>query len=582
MRAACLRTILLRPGGLLVPGATAAFLSASGSFGSEPFPWSPFGIGSCHVNNRSVEDNARWVPEMEAIGLKVYRSAQTGWGAVEPTEGNWSWKEIDRQWDYLAEHGFSFGGLLIGNPSWNTKDARGSLPVNHLEGWSRYVREIVDHSAGRVKWWEVWNEPPNFTGRDQTPADYAKIVVAAHDAAKSADPDCLVGLAAKSAHVNYLEQVILAGAKDHFDFITLHPYEVLDGVAENAGSETVFLNIVPALRRMLAARNPEKADVPVIFTELGVDSRKGADLQAAGLVKAYVLGLAQGVACIQWFEGRDGDSGPLGLIDREGKPRLAYHALGRLIEHLGQHPRYLGWVQFEQRHCGFLFEGAAGTVMVAWVRGGEEPGEIEMSSLFRILDTVSGELSHTAAHPLSPTPVLVLDVPDTLVEEAKRNRGKLLPWGGDYSDASSVSLTVENGRSVENGLHTRSGDSVADAVVAYGGSARAGNVPGGNLFIVDPGFLSYDRVPLEISVKVRRNEANENAGFKLVYESVDGFKTAGGWYTVPDNREWHTVTWRIEDPQFVNYWGYNFSLVSDGNTFNRYFLQSVTVKKLEN
>ena len=30
----------------------------------------------------------------------------------------------------------------------------------------------------------------------------------------------------------------------------------------------------------------------------------------------------------------------------------------------------------------------------------------------------------------------------------------------------------------------------------------------------------------------RRNEANDNAGFKLVYESTTGFRTAGAWYTM--------------------------------------------------
>ena len=99
-----------------------------------------------------------------------------------------------------------------------------TLPVNHLPGWSRYVTEMVKHAKGRIKYWEVWNEPPNGTGRDQTPADYAKIVVAAYNAAKAADPACQIGIAAKSVHVNYLEQAIKAGAKDHFDYLTLHPY----------------------------------------------------------------------------------------------------------------------------------------------------------------------------------------------------------------------------------------------------------------------------------------------------------------------------------------------------------------------
>ena len=99
--------------------------------------------------------------------------------------------------------------------------------------------------------------------------------------------------------------------------------------------------------------------------------------------------------------------------------------------------------------------------------------------------------------------------------------------------------------------------------------------------MVDPNFLSYTSAPIEISVVVRRNENNDNSGFKLSYESTDGTKTLG-WYTVPDNKEWHTMTWKITDAEFVGMYGFNFSLVSDGNQYNKYLIQSVKVTKLAN
>jgi hypothetical protein len=540
--------------------------------------WSPFGIGSCYINNRSAQDNARWIPKMAEIGLTSYRTAHCDWGAVEREKGTFDFTELDKQWSYLGEQHMVFGGTLIGNPKWNTADKPGSLPVNNLAGWSNYVSEMVKHAGGKVKLWEVWNEPPNFTGKDQTPADYAKIVARAYDAAKAADPTCLVGLAAKSAHVNYLEQVIKAGAKDHFDFITLHPYEVLGGVADGAGTEPVFMHIVPTVRKMLAAQNPEKVNVPIIFTELGCDTKKGADRQAHALVKAYTMGIAQGMNCIQWFEGRDGDSGPMGLLDREGKPRPSYTALAQLIRHLGQHPAYLGWVQMSDRDYGFVFQGADSTVMAAWTHGGD-PDHVEFSQAVKVVNPLTGDTTSATAFDLTTAPILVLGVPEKLTAQAKANRDKPLAWGGDYSKAKSVSITMGE-RNVEKGLHTLSGEAIAEAVVAYGGSARAGSVPGGNAFVVDPEFLSYTTTPIEITVVVRRNPENENSGFKLIYESTNGFKTAGGWYTVPDNKEWHTKTWRIDDPQFVNYWSFNFHLESDGNKYNKYYIQSVTVTKL--
>jgi alpha-L-arabinofuranosidase len=105
-----------------------------------------------------------------------------------------------------------------------------------------HVADRVKAANGKVKYWEIWNKPPKGTGQDQTPADYAKIVVSAYNVIHAADPSFKVGLAAKSVHVNYLEQVINAGAKDHFDYIVLHPYEVLGGVVNRSGTESVYMH----------------------------------------------------------------------------------------------------------------------------------------------------------------------------------------------------------------------------------------------------------------------------------------------------------------------------------------------------
>ena len=542
-------------------------------------PLSPFGIGSCYINNRSVADNERWTPQMAVIGLTSFRTPHVDWGALEPKPGKWEWAALDAQMDSLDKQGFEFGCLLIGNPGWNKSDAPGHLPVRNLEGWSNYVDQVAKRVKGRATRIEVWNEPPNFTGKDQTPADYAKIVVAAYRAAKAVDPAFQIGLAAKSAHVNYLAQTIRAGARDHFDFITLHPYEVLDGVADDGGSEAVFFHIVPTVRRMLADCNPARKDAPVIFTELGVDAKQGLGPQAYALVKAYALAIAQGVLSVQWFEGRDGDSGPMGLLDGEGLPRPAYHALATMIRHLGLHPEYLGWTRLGARAPAFAFEGARETVLVAWGAPGT-PTKAEFPQEVRFVDPPTGTVRVGRTVTLGVAPVFVLGAPAATIDAARANAGKPLDWGGDYSRAKEVSVEYA-ANATEKGLHTRSGAQVAKAVVAYGGPARAGDVPGGNAFLVDPGFLCYDAAPIEITAEVRRNPANDNAGFKLVYESTGGFKTAGTWYTIPDNKEWHIARWRIEDPQFVSYWGFNFVLESDGAQYNKYLIRKVSVRRLD-
>jgi hypothetical protein len=514
---------------------------------------------------------------MAAIGIHMMRTCHTAWDNVEPKEGQWTWDALDKQMNFMASNHMEFGGILIGSVPWDKEHSVG-LPVDNIPAWSNYVFHVVQHLGNKVKYWEVWNEPPNFIGPKQTATDYAKILVSAYDAAKAANPVCLVGLAAKSVHLNFIEHVLKDGGRDHFDFITLHPYEVLGTVADGAGTEALYMNIVPSVRKMLAAQNPARTSVPIIFTELGYDAGKSPTRQAEALVKAYTMGIAQGVECIEWFEGRDGDSGPMGLLDNKGNPRPAYTAMAQLIKHLGQHPAYLGWVLLNKKHYGFVFQGSEATVLLTWANGkSREP--LDFGESVQIIDPLTGKTTASTTCELSAAPIFISGVPKGLMVEARANYTMPLPWGGNYAAAKSVSITM-GATNDERGLHTLSGDAIAADVIAYGGPARAGGVPGGNAFVVDPGFLSYTSEPIEITVVVRRNPANDNAGFKLVYESTDGFKNLG-WYTVPDNKQWHTKTWKITDAEFVGMWAYNFALESDGNVYNKYYIKSVTVRKMD-
>ncbi len=265
---------------------------------------------------------------------------------------------------------------------------------------------------------------------------------------------------------------------------------------------------------------------------------QGRRRQAQALIKAYSMGIAQGVGCIEWFEGRDGDSGPMGLLDQHGTPRLSYTALAQMIQHFGQHPKYLGWLLLNEKNYAFAFRGETGAVLVTWAAKGK-PDRIDFGEPVQIVDPLTGHSIKTTRYELTTSPIFVLGCPKRLISAARANRTKPLPWGGDYSDASSVSVTMGQ-KTIEQGLHTASGADVATAVAAYGGSARSGDLPGGNVFSVDPNFLSYSQTPIEITVVVRRNPANDNAGFNLIYESTTGYKNLG-WYTVPDNKEWHAI-----------------------------------------
>src|SRR5688572_29459733 len=258
----------------------------------DPIDESPWGLAPSHSASWGI---GSWAPTLAETGVRWIR----GFYQAEP----------DRVLAISEKNGYRMCGIL----AWSPKGTKFSFPVNHIPEWKAWITELLKKTQGRVRYWEVWNEPPNFS-ESKSPADYAKIVIAAYQAAKEVDPKLQIGLAAQSVNLNFLAQALDAGAAGHFDYVTVHPYEVMDMV--DRGWEAQYMSIVPTIRKLLADKSPKQKDVPIIITECGttVEKQFTQERQADQLVKVFTLSLAQGVKRIHWFEGIDGDSGPFGLI----------------------------------------------------------------------------------------------------------------------------------------------------------------------------------------------------------------------------------------------------------------------------
>ena len=531
---------------------------------------SPFGVGT---SAQASGLYASWMPKMAAAGVHWVRIFPE-WNQNEPSAGTWNWSLADSILSAAATNHLSVSGALLYNASWVNANTH-TFPTNNYPAWFTYVSNAVAHAAGRVRYWEVWNEPESFAAGG-TPADYARVVTNAYNAAKAADPNAQVGLSVASVDVLYLEQAILAGAADHFDYICVHPYEDLGAV--DAGEEAQFMSIVPTIRKMLAARDPAKWQAPIWITEIGeaLGGQVTATSQAQDLVKAYTLAIAQGVSHVEWFEARDGGYA-MGLLDSSGNLTPAYTALQNLTATLGPNPTYLGWVMLNNKDYVFAFQGPATNVLAAWA----PPNSIDSVSfgqVVSILNPLNGTVTSASVYSLSNAPVLVIGAPAGLVAQAQTNKFNPLPWAGNYSGASSISVTMGS-PNTELGLHQLNADSSSTAVTVYGGPARDCSKASIQYFTVDPSFLSYTHASIKISAVVRRDASNDNAGFNLKYESATGRKSIG-WNTVPGNSQWYTMTWTIADDEFVGDWGYHFTFDSDSTTYSKYYIQQVTVTNL--
>lgn len=154
------------------------------------------GIGYETLDRRTFDP--KWTfPLVGGLGVK-YARCQTGWMRCETERGKYDFGWLDEVVDGLAAEGVStWLSLGFGNPlytpcekfeeQWKEAKAKGTVvpgwargwvgesPWYHgeaaMKGWLAYVQALARHFKGRVKVFEIWNEPEFFWCKDNVQAE---------------------------------------------------------------------------------------------------------------------------------------------------------------------------------------------------------------------------------------------------------------------------------------------------------------------------------------------------------------------------------------------------------------------------
>lgn len=548
---------------------------------------SPWGIASGAEEAHRYPD---FLPLLRQGGVTWLRYFPE-WGTIQPRPGEWDWSWPDGFLAAAEANGIQIAGVFLYFAPWASADggSRG-FPIKDMQSWRDYVGRTVARYRGRVQYWEVWNEcnSPAFN-RFGTPEDYADMVREAYHAAKTADPDCKIGLTCAAFDLHYFDQVIKAGATGCFDYVCVHPYNSIGYVF---GSETRYLAMTGHLRRMLAA-NGQRPDLELWMTEIGLTTTEEPaqlERQAEALAKSFLLGIVQGFARVCWFEacGPKYGEGVHAILNSELKPFPACTALQAMTTALGPGPQYQGWTNLDGRSYGFVFLDGEVPVLATWAA---QPGAaLVLDKAVAVKDIRGGNRFLAAGQelPLSTTPVFVREVPAALLAVARRNAGQPFPWTPDCSQAEAVWCRL-GPTNEELGLYQGNNDPRPDGIAIPGMAGRTGyrstDLRHKRPFIyfdIDSSFLGWGDREVEITVVARRARADQPACLTIVYESATGYHEYGKrtptpglnaetlfesedyrapeiWY-LPPGEEWRQHTWRWRDACFIQKWGWSFQV----------------------
>jgi Beta-galactosidase len=200
-----------------------------------------------------------FVPQLRQLGATLVR-VYFYWSQIEPEPGDYTFEVVDAFLDQL--NGSDEVWITVCSSSrWATEQATDFLPpspAKDLEAYDRFVRQLVQHCAGRVHYWQCDNEPSNAGLTWAGTADsYLAQLRVMHRAVKQTDPNAAVVLggapyalpsSAPDSPERQFFDVLLREGRDFFDLFDLHLY----------GQADLILSDIEATRGMMRAFGYEK------------------------------------------------------------------------------------------------------------------------------------------------------------------------------------------------------------------------------------------------------------------------------------------------------------------------------------
>ena len=250
-------------------------------------------------------------------GLGVhYVRIQSGWQRTEKKRGVYDFAWLDDIVDALVSRGMEpWIDLCYGNPLYTPLaqtvfGSVGCAPIftpEERSAWIAYVEAVVRRYAGRVRWYEIWNEPDgqHCWRHGVNAAEYGRFALETARAIHRADPPAkAIAGALCSINLPYFKTMFDQGICDEADAVTFHRYNA---------NELEALNDIRALRALIDRYNPR---VAIIQGESGTqsDSRGAGALrggawtpakQAKYLLRHRLLDLASEVLFTSHFSALD-------------------------------------------------------------------------------------------------------------------------------------------------------------------------------------------------------------------------------------------------------------------------------------
>ena len=284
------------------------------AYNSSEIKTSRVGVGFEKLD-RNAFDPEKSYDKVAALGVKWAR-IQSGWERTEQVKGVYDFSWLDTIVDNLLERNLiPWMNVSYGNPLYTekAKEVFGSVgcpPVAteaEFTAWGNYVRALVAHFAGRVEYFEIWNEPDGKScwKIEHSGKTYGRLVQLSAKVAREVNPDAkIIAGVQNKPNFAWAADFFSSGAGSDIDCYSFHGYGV---------DEFKHSGFIKALRALGCKYNPA---LEIIQGEGGTQSRSGGKgalkfgawtkhRQAKYMLRRFMVDFQMDVKFSSWFSSID-------------------------------------------------------------------------------------------------------------------------------------------------------------------------------------------------------------------------------------------------------------------------------------
>ena len=305
----------------------------------------------------------RHMAEAKQIGARFLRCAFS-WNGIEPEPGKYDFAFWDMLVDEATKAGIQLIPYVAYTPKWAARSQENfwQQPPQSPALFADVMRTLAARYRGRIKSWELWNEPDLTDYWRGTSGEFADLVKAGAQAVREGDPDAVVVLSGISREPgDFFHDLLYRYHLDRWvDVLALHAYpeswseeraedvfpvwlpQTEDYVRQSGDPVDVWLDEMG-----YADYRYDTAHASMYKTNIYYRYEHSPSYAADFLLKSFLLALtSDDLSLAGWYRIDDfrhsdprmpGDkvNDHLGLVDVNGKPKPSFYAmefLDRLLE----------------------------------------------------------------------------------------------------------------------------------------------------------------------------------------------------------------------------------------------------------